>query len=350
MKIQKLMFAAGVAAMLAGCVSYNGAVLPGDDLVDEGNQSFAKKAAEDYVARQKFQRPVVIQEAEGVNIFLSPNYVPRSTNARANELCRNIETRRAVLQSAKARLREVVQDLKDLKLVGEGTAPMVAVSTDDQGSAPVYRMTYNISNIDLQLRESKIFGMVRVVSGSENKPNYEWVANVTVEIRMLDPNGNSVFTFNAIGLLSQADDGSLSPNVTMLEQAATKGIDAAMKQYAHKFGPPIYVTDTCQDGQFARISVGSDYGIQPGMMVEFYRHREKKSLDGGIELTTQRVGTGVVGKCGAPVEPGCAWVYVEDFDKDARMVFQWTSAKLLKGERSTKALSIQVGDYMPDFE
>lgn len=350
MNLSRFFAVAGVVSLLAGCVSYNGTVESGDDVVDEGNLPFARKAAEDHAARQKFRRPVVIQEAEGVNLFLSPNYVPRSTNARANELCRNIETRRAVLQSAKARLRETIQNLKDLKLVGDGQAPMVSVSADDQGASSVYRMTYNISNIDLQLRESSIFGLVRVSSGSENKLRYEWVANVSVEVRMIDPAGNNVFTFNSIGLLSQEDDGSLSPNVTMLEQATTKGIDEAMKQYAHKFGPPIYVTDTCQDGRFARINMGSDYGIRPGMTVEFYRHREKKSLDGGTELTEQRVGTGVVGKSGAPVEPGCAWVFVDNYDKDARTVFQWTSVKLLKGERSTKALAIQVGNYMPTFE
>ena len=76
------------------------------------------------------------------------------------------------------------------------------------------------------------------------------------------------------------------------------------------------------------------------MRVEFFRHREKKSFDGKMELVEQRVGTGIVGKGGATVEPGCAWVYVEGYDKDERTVFQWTSAKLLEGSRSTGKLTI----------
>ena len=348
MNTKKLLAVACLASLIVGCVSYNGAVFPGDDLVDEGNQSFAKKAAQDYAARQKFQRPVVIQEAEGVSLFLSPNYVPRSNNARANELCRNIETRRALLQSAKAKLREVVMGLKDLKLTGEAEAPMVAVSADNQSAPAVYRITYNIANLDLQLRESRGgMDLIRAASSKENKVYYEWVASVTVEVRMLDPNGNSVFTFNAIGTTSQTDDGSLNPNMTMLEQAAAKGVDDAMRQYAHKFGPPIYVTDTCQNGEFVRLSVGSDYGVVPGMRVEFFRHREKKALDGSTEMAQQRVGTGVVGKGNAPVEPGCAWAHVDGFDDKNRTVFQWTSAKLIKGEGSTGSLTIPGLDSVP---
>lgn len=337
--MNKLLVSIFGACVVCGCTSYTGLVTPGDDIVDEGNLPFAQKAAQDYAARQQFRRPVVIQEAEGVNFFLSPNYVPRSNNARANALCQNIDTRRALLQSAKATLRSIVHDLKDLELTGEGPEGLVNVSVDSQTPPAVYRLTYNIANIDMQLRQAS-WGLVRVASSAENKVAYEWVANASVEIRLIDPNGNVVFTFNSMGTLTQSDDGSLNPNMTMLEQAAAKGVADAMKQYALKFGPPIYVTDTCQNGEFARINVGSDYGVQAGMRVEFFRHREKKSFDGKTELVEQRVGTGIVGKGGATVEPGCAWVYVEGYDKDERTVFQWTSAKLLEGSRSTGKLTI----------
>lgn len=341
MNIKTAICASAAAFAMAGCVSYTGAVMPGDNLVDEANQPFAKKAAEDFAARQKFRRPVIIQEAEGVNLFLSPSYVPRSNNPRANALCSNIETRRTILQSAKAQLREIVMGLRDLQLTGDATAPMVSVSADEPGAgAPqVYRITYNVSNIDLQLRESSM-DLIRAGSSRDNKVYYEWVANVTVEVRMIDPLGNAVFTFNAMGTNSQDDDGSLNPNVTMLEQAATKAISLAMKEYAHKFGPPIYVTDTCQNGEFVHLNAGTDYGIRPGMLVAFIRHRETKSLDGGVQMTEQRVGTGIVGRGGAPVEAGSSWAHVEDYDEKQRTVFQWTSVKLLKGEGTTSALTI----------
>lgn len=335
----KFFFAAVFAATLTGCISYTGAVTPGDELVDEANAPFAKNAAQTFAQRQNFRRPVIIQEAEGVNLFLSPQFVPRSNNYRADALCRNIEVRRTMLQSAKARLREMVSGLKDLQLTGDASAPMVAVSADDNAASQVYRITYNISNLDLQLRESSGLGnFVRAASSNDNKIYYSWIANVTVEVRMIAPDGRNVFTFNSVGTLSQDDDGSLNPNPTMLEQASINAITGAMKQYAYKFGPPIYVTETCQNGEFACLSIGADYGLREGMKIEFFRHREKKGLDGKVEMTEMRVGTGTVGQGKAPVEPAKAWVHVDDYDADARTVFQWTSAKLIKGEGSTSGI------------
>lgn len=341
MNVFKMVLLGAVACTICGCVSYTGAVGQGDDLVDEGNQAFAQKAAQDFAARQKFKRPVVIQEADGINLFLSSTYVPRSNNERANALCANIETRRTLVQTAKAKLREIVGGLKDLQLTGETQPQMVSVSADDNAAPQVYRITYNIANLDLQLREFKgVMALVRAGSSKENKVYYEWAANVSVEVRMINPAGQAVFTFNGIGLVSQADDGSLNPNMTMLEQAAAQGVEKAMAQYARKFSPPIYVTDTCQDGEFARLSVGSDYGIATGMKVEFFRHRQKQGLDGQAETTEQRVGTGTVGQAGAPVEPKSAWVHVDGYDPKARSVFQWTSAKIIEGEGNTGSLVI----------
>jgi hypothetical protein len=328
-----------VATALTGCISYTGVVTPGDELVDESNAPFAKSAADTFAQRQKFRRQVVIQEAEGVNLFLSPQFVARSNNHRANALCRNIEVRRTMLQSAKARLREMVSSLKDLQLTGDASAPMVSVTADDNAVPSVYRITYNISNLDLQLRESSGLGnFVRSASSKENKIYYSWIANVTVEVRMIAPDGSNVFTFNSVGTLSQDDDGSLNPNPTMLEQASINAITGAMKQYAYKFGPPIYVTETCQNGEFACLSVGADYGLREGMKVEFFRHRQKKGLDGNVEMTEMRVGTGTVGQGKAPVESAKAWVHVDNYDSEARTVFQWTSAKLIKGEGGTSGI------------
>ena len=323
-----------LSVLMTGCVSYTGYVAPGDDTVDEGNRPFAEKAYHDYVERQKFRRPVVIQEADGMGLFLSPSYVPCTSDVQANMLCRNLEIRRTMAQSAKAKLREIVTELRDLQLVGEGEQPMVSVAADTETVPSVYRMTYNIANLDLQLKVNQFV----TVNGRHPA---EWTANASVEVRMIDPYGKSVFTFNAQGCVSQSDDGSLRPNATMLEEAARVGIVKAMSQYALKFGPPLYVTDTCQDGEFARINCGTEYGVKSGMRVEFYRHRNRQGFDGKPEIAEQRVGTGVVGYGNAPVEAKCAWVHVDEYDKDARNVFQWTSVKLLdQPETSGSLLSL----------
>lgn len=328
-------FVGALMAFFTGCVSYTGVVMPGDEEIDEANRAFAQKAAQDFEQRLKFKREVVIQEADGMKLFLSPQYVPRSNNARVNELCQNIEVRRSIAQSAKACLKESVISLQDLKLVGENAPAMVSVQADNNAAAQtVYKITYNIANVDMQLRETpNLFDSKKII--------YQWVANASVEIQMIAPNGSVVFNFNAMGTASQTDDGSKRPNATMLEEAAVEGVKVAMKKYAVKFGPVLYVVETCQNGEFVRINAGTNYGIKAGMKIKFFRYRTQEGLDGQSEAVETLVATGTVGVVNAPLEENSAWVHIDRYDKKApRSVFRWTSARVVQGEGSTGNLQV----------
>lgn len=335
---EKVVLGVAAATLFAGCVSYTGAIAPGDDAIDEGNKPFVAKAAAEYRQRQNFRRQVVLQEAPGIGLFLGPSYVPRSMNPQANALCANIEVRRTMVQSAKAKLREIVSGLRDLEIVGENEAPMVSVSADTQHTPTAYRITYNIANVDLQLKVNQFV----TINGRHPA---SWAATVSVEVSMIAPDGKSVFSFAEQGMVSQSDDGSLNPNATMLEEATCNAIAKAMGNYAFTFTPPIYVTDTCQNGEFVRINAGSEYGIRPKMAVEFFRYRVREGIDGGKEVVEHRVGTGTVGFGNAPVEKKSAWIHVDNYDKNARSVFQWTSVKLL--DAPAKGFMGQLG--LPDF-
>ena len=330
-----LFFVCGFVSLFVGCISYTGAIMPGDDAVDEGNRAFAQKAAQEYAQRQQFKREVTIQEAEGMRLFLSPEYVPRTNNPRVNELCRNIEIRRAIAQSAKACLKEIVNNLQDLKLVGENAPAMVSVQADDNpATSQIYKIAYNIANVDMQLRETS-----NVLNKKETICT--WVANASVEIKMIAPNGNAVFNFSAMGTASQSDDGSRRPNATMLEEAAVEGVKLAMKKYSLKFGPVLYVVETCQNGEFARINAGTNFGLKPGMKIEFFHCRMQEGLDGQPEAIETRVALGTIGVANAPINEDSAWVHIDGYDKNApRTVFRWTSARVVQGEGSTGNLQI----------
>lgn len=334
-----VIFTFGAAiSLLTGCTSYTGVLVAGDETIDEGNKPFIAQAAAAYRQRQQFRRLVTIQEAEGMSLFLAPSYVPRSGSPQANELCRNLEVRRTMAQSAKAKLREIVSGLRDLQITGEENSPMVSVSANEQQPPQTYRITYNIANLDLQPKVNQFVKQKR-------EQLIEWVANVSAEVRMIAPDGSSVFEFSGQGTVTQSDGGSMRPNATMLEEAACNAIAKAMSQYTFKFAPPIYVTDTCQNGEYARINVGSDYGIRPKMSVEFFRYRERDGVDGQKEVVEQRVGTGTVGFGNAPVEKDSAWVHVDNYSEKTRNVFQWTSAKLL--DAPAKGFMGQLG--LPDM-
>lgn len=320
-------------AMMTGCVSYNGQVVDADELVDEANQAFAEQAQKSFEARMKAPpRPVVVTEAPEMAIFLDPS---RSLFG-GHPLCNSLAVRKEAALAFKAQLRQKVSGIKDFRLVEEQQA-MVAVG-DEVSSAQNYRLTYNITSLELKenaagsLTTGLIGAAVGGGAGREVSSQKFWDGVATVEIRLFKPDGaTSVFTFTGKGVYNKMVDGYSPLDKTFLVEAVKLAVNDAMEQYALKFGPPTYVTETCQGGQFAKLNVGSRLGVQPNAQVEFYRNVVRSGLNGGEEAARKPVAFGVVGGKGAPVEEDGAWVYVKDFDPASRKVFRWTSARLIQG-------------------
>ena len=188
---------------------------------------------------------------------------------------------------------------------------MVAVGAEAVKPA-TYRLTYNITSLSL----TGVSGIAKV------------------EIRLFAPDGaNTIFSFIGDGTCVNAQ---LAGGKQMLIGAVEEAAEKAMRGYARKFGPPIFVTDTCQGGQFARINVGSKFGVYKGQLVEFYRNKGRTGLDGNTEVSRVVVGNGIVGEKNAPVEPDGAWVFVENFDPLTRSVFRWTSARVMETDNRSQ--------------
>lgn len=337
--VKFMAIALGFAVVFTGCCSYTGRVSPGDLKVDEGNKEYTRQAAEKFEKRKAFKRDVkIVEDDESMRVFLSPNWAPKSSNPRANALCQNLEVRRGIAMGARGRLREIVGEMKDFKLQEE-KSEAISINVGETAESNVYIMKYTISNIDMQFRKTQAFSLL---TGGEAKDINEWVANVKVQVRFFKPDNQTVIaTFIGEGTTTQSDDGSEGPNATMLESAAVSAIDGAMLRYAEKFAPPLYVTKTSDDGHFACLNLGTEYGLQVGMKVEFIAHYEKEGLDGQKEDATATIGTGVIGQNGAPVDSDYAWVHIDHdglkWDVEApRSVFQWTSAKLIKRNKAPK--------------
>ncbi len=330
--MNKTMIVALTASALSfvGCVSYNGITESGDDLVDEANQAYAGEAQKAYIARLKAPpRPVVIKEAPGMNLFLAPT-------AGGHPLCQNLAVRKELVVAFKGQLRDKVAGIKDFKLIEEST-PMVSVVAEGDAAPPQnYLMTYNITSIELRenaggslatgLAGSALGGRAGGVVANQKF----WDAIAQVEVRLFKPNGTDcIFSFIGEGKFTKMVDAYNPLSKDLLLGAVKAAADNAMAGYAVKFGPPIFVTDTCQNGQFARLSVGAKFGVQTSQRVEFYRNRVRKSATGEDEVSRQVVGSGIVGRAKAPVEDDGAWVLVNDYDAKKRMVFRWTSARIL---------------------
>ncbi len=327
---RNLFAAACAGVLLAGCVSYTGQTTATDDMADEENKAYAAEAHKSFVARMKAPpRPVVVTEAPEMAIFLDAGKSVFS----GHPLCNDLAVRKEAALAFKAQLRQKVSTIKDFRLVEEQQA-MVAVGNEVPASQN-YRLTYNITS--LALRESTT-GFVSsgltttaLTKGPRDAQEKYWDGVATVEVRLFKPDGVSqVFSFTGEGLCTKVETPTTPLDKTILSDAVKAAADNAMDGYVKKFGPPIFVTDTCQGGQFAKLNVGSKFGIQAGQRVEFYRNKVRKGVSGEDEVSRVVVGNGLVGEKNAPVEPDGAWVYVENFDELQRSVFRWTSARVME--------------------
>ncbi len=325
MDIKKMLGAAGAVLMLAGCATqYTGMAGGGDDRVDEENMAYAAQAQKSFVARMKAPpRPVVISEAPSMALFLAPK-----TQLTGNALCNDLDVRKEVAVASKSYLRDKISHIKDFHLMDE-VQSMVAVG-EELPQASNYRLTYSITS--LALRENDVSRQAIDMVGSFAKGDAQAKGSVdgvaTVELRLFKPDGvTSIFSFTGKGVYNKMGE---QIDTMYLTEAVKLAIDDAMDQYIMKYGPPTFVTETCQGGAFARLNMGAQLGIQPGMAVEFYQNKVRKGLSGDDEVSRRVVGRGTVGENGAPVEPDGAWVYVEDFKPEQRAVFRWTSARILR--------------------
>ena len=333
----KLLFtAACAAAMLTGCVSYTGQTLDTDEMVDQDNQQFASAAQKAFVARMKAPpRPVIVTEAPEMSIFLNP----ANSTFSGHPLCNDISVRKEAALAFKAQLRQKVSSIKDFKLVEEAQQ-MVAVG-DEVSSSQNYRLTYNITS--LALRESST-GFVSsgprttaLTKGQRESNEKYWDGVATVEVRLFKPDGTTqIFAFTGEGLCTKVETPTTPLDKTILADAVKAAADNAMDGYVKKFGPPIFVTESCQGGQFVKLNIGSRFGVQAGQRVEFFRNKVRKGLDGNEEVSRVVVGNGIVGEKNAPVEPDGAWVFVENFDALTRSVFRWTSARVMETDNRSQ--------------
>jgi len=332
MKTSAIVSALFIGAMVTGCTSYTGMTTDADDLVDDANQAYASDAQQKFIARMKAPaRPVVIKEAPEMGLFLGP------TVSFGHPLCQDIAVRKELVLAFKGQLREKVGGMKDFKLLDEQGPAMVAVGDAAMQQPANYRLTYNITSIEL--KENATGGLVTGIAGSafgggvgqKVADQKFWDGIAKVEVRLLKPDGTTpIFSFVGEGKFTKMVDAHSPLNKEILLGAVRAAADNAMAGYVQKFGPPIFVTDTCQGGLFARLSVGAKFGIQPNQKVEFYRNKVRKDAMGGEEVSRVVVASGIVGAKKAPVEDDGAWVLIDDFDSDMRKVFRFTSARIVK--------------------
>ncbi len=334
--IQSLLVAVGLLFAVSGCLTYPGTGFtpPADSLEDEANKSFVAQAQADYEARLKFRRKVEIVPSDRVNVFLS--------NHAFNDV--HVAKKRELLTACESVLREKVGSLRDFEVISSEAKNgiPVAATSGEGGSSEIYRLSFEIADIQVREKEPLIRG-----SSHQKSNEHSYYVTVKVDVTLTAPSGKQVFKYGSVGssdlqtFMYTRGNSWLFNQTSMVNDATINAVSAVLNSYARDFAPPMYVKELTSGGAFARISAGSAYGILPGQRIEFYRNRlrELPTLQGEVpktELVKELVGYGVVGVRNCPIEADTAWVFVNGNDKpakegrpDLQAVRLWTSARIV---------------------
>ena len=322
MKLKKLLFgscAVFAAALLTGCISFHDyGPTPADAMTDNENMPYVAQAQKAYEQRMQFSKPVEIKPSGKAQLFITGNISPEYPPQFKRELL-------VLFENA---LMGEVGKLRDFRIVGSEARNMSPGATITNVSQGLLRTADLISDISGGGRDYRR-------STRTLRENHLWAAYAQVEVALTSPAGQRIFTFNE-DVTTLDPFLAPYPDPNKLKDAVAYAAQKAMRSYALQFGPPMYVKQSIGGGLFVQISAGSEYGIQKGQKIEFYRHavRTLPALPGEqprTEAFRTPVAYGTVGAWDAPVERNFAWVYVPGNEKpETHRVFTWTSARVVE--------------------
>jgi len=272
-------------------------VEPNDSTVDETNREFLQEVRSLKEKRGKFQREARPMPSQNVTAFLNSS---RTGGREAN---------RRLLVSFAGKLTGGFSRIRDFKIVGtedetlaQLSAPTIGVPAEDNTA---HILSYNILSLSTRRVAKTLLGTPVTVNG---QPQYCYVGEMSANLALLDPKGAQ--------RMSLAASVSIPSNGPETEEMAEQAlIDAAVsdivRQYTERTAPPAYVSQMRGNGLFAEITLGSDYGITPGTLIEFYQNVKSEDLVSGKPIVKKTVvATGKVAE-GRFVSGNTSWVKVD---------------------------------------
>ena len=146
------------------------------------------------------------------------------------------------------------------------------------------------------------------------RPQEKWRVSLKPDFRLYDVSSGKVALMKSYTSDVVVDKyGDINAMKALIESAVVDGMREHMQSFSmlmtSKYTPPARVLETRGDGKVAMISIGLDYGLVPGMRVEFFRYVDNSDIVAGGERTTSSVGSGLVLE---GVGPKSAFVEIED--------------------------------------
>jgi len=272
-------------------------VEPNDSAVDETNREFLQEVRALKEKRGKFQREARPMPSQNVTAFMNSS---RTGGREAN---------RRLLVSFAGKLTSSFSGIRDFKIIGTEDETLAQLSSPTIGvpseGNTAYLLSYNILSLSTRRVVKTLLGAQVSVNG---QTQYCYVGEMSASLALLDPKGSQRMSISA--------SVSIPSNGPETEEMAEQSlIDAAVadivRQYMERTAPPAYVSQMRGNGLFAEITLGSDYGVTPGTLIEFYQNVKAEDLVSGKPIVKKTVvATGKVAE-GRFVSGNASWVKVD---------------------------------------
>ena len=233
--------------------------------------------------------------------------------------------------AVEAQMAEAVSKFKLFQFVERSRINALAAEKLFQGqsteaSSLLTAADYLLSvKLNVSMEECKVrvdFNGNRTNNKYSNRFAKMWRLNVKPDFRLYEVDSGKVVLVKSYegrvelpGSTIEEARANLQPSIANTMKMLTKGFSMMLTS---RYAPKARVLQTRGDGRVAQISIGKEYGMSPGMEVEFYGYEDNSDIVAGGERSESMVGYGRVLE---DIGPKSAWAEVLDH----------SSVKVLRG-------------------
>ena len=276
--MKQIMISASIVVMLAGC-AFNPESMP---IGQRDSTVYVDKGAPETLATEESKAKVSVITSFGD--YKNYKQVCESLDSSLNARLAGFSFFQVVDRKSQAAL------IKDAVASGADSAD-IDVSGIEADFVVVARMA-SLAEKEMQTKKATMYS-------PEVMFDFKWISKATQRVIMTESIKPPVQSVS-----------SKAEIVTALSRAAEDAVKEFCTKIAVKYAPPARVLQTRGNGEAARISIGTNYGVAEGTKVCFYEIVDNSDV-GGKKRDMNDIATGVVKR----VEEKSAWVKVDNAEK-----------------------------------
>ena len=268
----------------------------GDKAVDETQREFWSGVGESQEKLSSFKRKVAILPSANIRSFITAAH-PGGQDAL-----------NAMAVSFAGNLFAAFGEMNELNITNSADNAIAMLSSDDigkvtPGDAASFMFNIHSANTAQYQKLLQINGQLQ----------YGFKGSASGDVVIYDQRGKRRMQISAS--VTASDDSELIAQQKLMKSLA----EELSKKYRDKMSsirgelPSGYITRMRGDGLFAEVNIGSEFGIRPGMSIEFFRKdHENDLINGGETICETVLGTGKVMDY-RYIDKKTSWIKINDY-------------------------------------